>query len=159
MATAVSTTWGRINRQRRWISASTDRFGTLDIPLISNRNTAVNSQCSEQLITEHRPVASSWSVQYKTGSTESGWPLTAVSSHTAAGAKDVVTVFSFGPLARRLDRKKKKKKKRIWKWYKSLNNWLRTTRFNIQKFYTALALRWLFCTNLRRDSDFCFIRH
>ena len=36
---------------------------------------------------------------------------------------------------------------------------LRTTRFNIQKFYMALALRWVFCTDIRTDSDFCFIQH
>ena len=26
--------------------------------------------------------------------------------------------------------------------------------FNIQKFYMTLALRWVFCTDLRTDSDF-----
>jgi hypothetical protein len=36
---------------------------------------------------------------------------------------------------------------------------LRTTRFNIQKFYMVLALRWVFCTYLRTDSDFCFTYH
>jgi len=36
---------------------------------------------------------------------------------------------------------------------------LRTIRFNIQKFYMVLALRRVFCTDLRTDSDFCFIRH
>ena len=36
---------------------------------------------------------------------------------------------------------------------------LRTTGFNIQKFYMALALRCVFCTDIRTDSDFCFIRH
>ena len=36
---------------------------------------------------------------------------------------------------------------------------LRTTRFNIQKFYMVLALRWVFCTDLRTESDFCFIYH
>ena len=35
---------------------------------------------------------------------------------------------------------------------------LRTTRCNFQKFYMALALRWVFCTDIRTDSDFCFIR-
>ena len=34
---------------------------------------------------------------------------------------------------------------------------LRTTKFNIQKFYMALALRWAFCTDIRTDSDYCFI--
>jgi len=34
---------------------------------------------------------------------------------------------------------------------------LRTTRFNIQKFYTVLALRSVFCTDLRTESEFCFI--
>ena len=33
------------------------------------------------------------------------------------------------------------------------------TKFNIQKFYMALALRWVFCTDIRTDSDFCFIHH
>ena len=36
---------------------------------------------------------------------------------------------------------------------------LRTTRFNIQKFYVVLALRWVFCTDIRTDSDFCFVYH
>ena len=36
---------------------------------------------------------------------------------------------------------------------------LRTTRFNIQKFYMVLALRSVSCTDLRTDSDFCFIRY
>ena len=36
---------------------------------------------------------------------------------------------------------------------------LRTTGFNIQKFYMAFALRWVFCTDIRTKSDFCFIRH
>ena len=35
----------------------------------------------------------------------------------------------------------------------------RTTRFNIQKFYMVIALRWVFCTDTRTDSDFCFIQH
>jgi len=30
---------------------------------------------------------------------------------------------------------------------------LRTTRFNIQKFYMALALRLVFCTDLRTDTS------
>jgi hypothetical protein len=37
--------------------------------------------------------------------------------------------------------------------------YLRTTRFNIQKFYMVFALRLVFCTVLRTDSDFCFIHH
>ena len=41
--------------------------------------------------------------------------------------------------------------------FKSLAVTLRTTRFNIQKFYMALALRWLFFTDIRTDSDFCFV--
>jgi hypothetical protein len=36
---------------------------------------------------------------------------------------------------------------------------LRTTRFNIPKFYMVLTLCWVFCTDLRIDSDFCFIRY
>ena len=36
---------------------------------------------------------------------------------------------------------------------------LRTTRFNIQKFYMVFALLWVFCVDLRTDSDFCFIHH
>ena len=36
---------------------------------------------------------------------------------------------------------------------------LRTTRFNIQKFYKVLALHRVFCTDIRTDSDFCFIQH
>jgi len=31
---------------------------------------------------------------------------------------------------------------------------LRTSRFNIQQFYMVLSLRWVFCTDLRTDSDF-----
>jgi hypothetical protein len=43
------------------------------------------------------------------GSTESGWSLTAVSSHTAVVAPAVVSVFfSFVPLARRFDKNWKK---------------------------------------------------
>ena len=34
---------------------------------------------------------------------------------------------------------------------------LRSTGFNIQKLYMALALRWVFCTDIRTDSDFCFV--
>ena len=34
-----------------------------------------------------------------------------------------------------------------------------TTRFNIKKFYMVLALLWVFCTDLRTDSKFCFIHH
>ena len=36
---------------------------------------------------------------------------------------------------------------------------LLTTRFNIQKFYMVLALRSVFCTDLRTDSGLCCIRH
>ena len=43
--------------------------------------------------------------------------------------------------------------------FKSLAVSLLTTRFNIQKFYMVLALLSVFCTDLRSDSDFCFIRH
>jgi len=35
----------------------------------------------------------------------------------------------------------------------------RTTRLNIQKFNKVLALRLVFCTDLRRNSGFCCIRH
>jgi hypothetical protein len=34
---------------------------------------------------------------------------------------------------------------------------LRTTRFKIQKFYMVLALRLVFCTDLRTDSGLCCI--
>jgi hypothetical protein len=43
--------------------------------------------------------------------------------------------------------------------FQSLAVTLRTTRFNIQKFYMALALRCMFCTDIRTDSDICFIHH
>ena len=36
---------------------------------------------------------------------------------------------------------------------------LRTARFNIQKFYMALALPCVFCMDISTDSDFCFIHH
>jgi hypothetical protein len=36
---------------------------------------------------------------------------------------------------------------------------LLTTRFNIQKFYMVLALRWVFCTDLGTDSEFYFMLH
>jgi len=36
---------------------------------------------------------------------------------------------------------------------------LRTARFNIKKFYMVLALRSVFCTDLRTDSDFFFVHH
>ena len=36
---------------------------------------------------------------------------------------------------------------------------LHTTRFNIQKFYMALALLWVFCMDIRKYSDFCFRQH
>jgi hypothetical protein len=41
--------------------------------------------------------------------------------------------------------------------FKAYQFFLSTTRFNIQKFYMVLALHWVFCTDLRTDSDFCFI--
>jgi hypothetical protein len=41
----------------------------------------------------------------------------------------------------------------------SLAVFLRSTRFNIQKLYMVLALRSVFCRDLRTDSDFCFIHH
>jgi hypothetical protein len=34
-----------------------------------------------------------------------------------------------------------------------------TTGFNIQKCYMVLALRWVFYTYLKTDSDFCFVHH
>ena len=43
--------------------------------------------------------------------------------------------------------------------FQSLAVSLRTTRFNIKKFYTVLASRWVFCTELRTDSGLCYIRH
>ena len=36
---------------------------------------------------------------------------------------------------------------------------LSTTRFNIQKFYMALASLWVFCTDIKTDSHFCFRQH
>jgi len=36
---------------------------------------------------------------------------------------------------------------------------LRTTRINIQIFYMVLALRLVFCTDFRTDSNFYCIRH
>jgi len=36
---------------------------------------------------------------------------------------------------------------------------LLTARFNIQKFCMVLALRWVFCTDLRTERGLCFIRH
>jgi hypothetical protein len=36
---------------------------------------------------------------------------------------------------------------------------LRTTRFNVQKFYKVLALRWVFCRALSTESGLCFVRH
>jgi hypothetical protein len=41
----------------------------------------------------------------------------------------------------------------------SLAVFLRPTRFTVQKFYMVLALRWVFCTDLRTDSDLWFIHH
>jgi len=43
--------------------------------------------------------------------------------------------------------------------FQSLAVSLRTTKFNVQKFYVVLALRSVFCTDLRTDSGLCFIRH
>jgi len=43
--------------------------------------------------------------------------------------------------------------------FQSLAVSLRTTRFNIPKFYTVLALRSVFCTDFRTDSGLCCIRH
>jgi hypothetical protein len=34
------------------------------------------------------------------------------------------------------------------------SGFLRTVKFNIQKLYMVLALRWMFCTDLRTQSDF-----
>ena len=36
---------------------------------------------------------------------------------------------------------------------------LRTTRFNMQKLYTVLALCSVFCTDLRTNSDLCHLQH
>jgi hypothetical protein len=59
---------------------------------------------------------------------------------------------------RRRKRRKKKKRRDTVNSYKltfqSLAVSLRTTRFNIQKFYMVLALRSVFCTDLRTDSVF-----
>jgi hypothetical protein len=43
--------------------------------------------------------------------------------------------------------------------FQSLAVSLRTTTFNIQKFYVVLALRSLFCADLRTDCGLCCIRH
>jgi len=43
--------------------------------------------------------------------------------------------------------------------FSSLAVSLRTTRFNIQKFYMVLALRLVFCLDLRTDSDSWFTHH
>jgi len=43
--------------------------------------------------------------------------------------------------------------------FQSLAIFLLTTRLNIQKFYTVLALRPVFCADLRTDSGLCSIRH
>jgi len=43
--------------------------------------------------------------------------------------------------------------------FESLAISLHTTGFNTEQFYTVLALRWLFCRDMRTDSDFCCIRH
>ena len=42
--------------------------------------------------------------------------------------------------------------------FQSLAVSLRTTRSNTQKFKMVLALRSVFCTDLRTNSDFCFIQ-
>ena len=39
------------------------------------------------------------------------------------------------------------------------SGFLRSIRFNIQKFYMAVALPSVFCTDIRTDSDFYFIQH
>jgi len=39
------------------------------------------------------------------------------------------------------------------------SGFLRTARFNIKKFYMVFALLWVFCTDLRTNSDFYFIYH
>ena len=41
--------------------------------------------------------------------------------------------------------------------FKSLAVSLRTTRFNIQKFYMALALRLVLCMDIRTTSDLCHL--
>ena len=43
--------------------------------------------------------------------------------------------------------------------FQSLTVSLCTTRFNIKEFYMVLALGSMFCTDLRTDSDLCFIHH
>jgi hypothetical protein len=43
--------------------------------------------------------------------------------------------------------------------FQSLAVSLRTTRFKIKKFYMLFAMRWVFCRDLRTDSDLCFICH
>jgi hypothetical protein len=43
--------------------------------------------------------------------------------------------------------------------FKSLAVSLRTTRFNIKKSYMVLALRRVFCTDLRTGNGLCYIRH
>jgi hypothetical protein len=43
--------------------------------------------------------------------------------------------------------------KRLTFW--SLVVFFRTTTVNIKKFYMALTLRWVFCTDIRTDSEFC----
>ena len=46
-----------------------------------------------------------------------------------------------------------------WLIFYSLAVSVHTTRLNIQTFYMVLALRWVFCTDLRTDSGLCCIRH
>ena len=43
--------------------------------------------------------------------------------------------------------------------FESLSISLRTTRYNIQKFYMVLALRWGFCMDLRTNSDLGHLHH
>ena len=43
--------------------------------------------------------------------------------------------------------------------FESLAVSLHKTRLKIKKFYMVFALRWVFCTDLRTDSDFCFMLH
>jgi len=47
--------------------------------------------------------------------------------------------------------------KKITLTFQSLAVSVHKTGFNIQIFHLAHALRWVSCTDLRTDSDFCFI--
>ena len=53
----------------------------------------------------------------------------------------------------------KKQGGRMWTrlTFQSLVASLRTTRINFQKFYMVLALRWVFCTDLRTNSELCYV--